>query len=146
MTITFTPDRTITLTPDRVRRAAFAALGVLCVALGIIGVFVPGLPTTEFILAASYLFARSSPALEGWLERNRWLGPPLRHFRETRGMPRKAKALALASMWTGVGVSTYMLATVGIGVQVFVLTMGALGTVTILFFIRTAGRQPLILS
>jgi uncharacterized membrane protein YbaN (DUF454 family) len=138
---------TITFAPDRVRRAAFAALGVLCVALGIIGVFVPGLPTTEFIIGASYLFARSSPALEGWLERNRWLGPPLRRFRETRGMPRKAKALALVSMWTGVGISTYMLATAGIGVQLFVLTMGAIGTVTILFLIRTtAGRQPLILS
>jgi uncharacterized protein len=138
---------TITFAPDRVRRAVFAAVGVLCVVLGIIGVFMPGLPTTEFILAASYLFARSSPTLEGWLERNRWLGPPLRRFKETRGMPRKAKALALASMWTGVGVSTYMLATAGIGVQLFVLTMGAIGTVTILFVIRTtAGRQPLILS
>ena len=41
---------------------------------GIVGVFVPGLPTTEFILAASYLFARSSPALEGWLERQSLAG------------------------------------------------------------------------
>src|SRR5262245_21872145 len=66
------------------RRGMFAALGVLCVALGIIGVFLPGLPTTEFIIAASYLFARSSPAAEAWLERHRWLGPPLRRFKETR--------------------------------------------------------------
>ena len=134
-------------TTSTIRRAAFAALGVLCVVLGIIGVFLPGLPTTEFILAASYLFARSSPAIEGWLERNRWLGPPLRHFKETRGMPRKAKALALTSMWTGAGISTYMLATAGIGIQLLVLAMGAIGTVTILFFVRTtAGRQSLILS
>jgi len=134
-------------TANTIRRAAFAALGVLCVVLGIVGVFLPGLPTTEFIIAASYLFARSSPALEGWLERNRWLGPPLRRFKETRGMPRKAKALALASTWTGVGISTYMLATAGIGAQLLVLTMGAIGTVTILFFVRTtAGRQSLILS
>jgi uncharacterized protein len=134
-------------TANTIRRAAFAALGVLCVVLGIVGVFLPGLPTTEFIIAASYLFARSSPALEGWLERNRWLGPPLRRFKETRGMPRKAKALALVSTWTGVGISTYMVATVGIGAQLLVLTMGAIGTVTILFFVRTtAGRQSLILS
>ena len=134
-------------TGSRIRQATFAALGVLCVVLGIIGVFVPGLPTTEFIIAASYLFARSSPTLEEWLERNRWLGTPLRRFKETRGMPRKAKALALVSMWTGVGVSTYMLATAGIGLQLLALTMGAIGTVTILFFIRTtAARQPLILS
>ena len=77
-----------------VRRAVFAALGVLCLALGIIGVFLPGLPATEFILAASYLFSRSSPALEGWLERHRWLGPMLRQFKETRGMPRRARTPA----------------------------------------------------
>ena len=134
-------------TASTIRRATFAALGVLCVVLGIIGVFLPGLPTTEFILAASYLFARSSPALEAWLARNRWLRPPLRWFMETRGMPRKAKAFSLVWMWTGVGISTYMLASAGIGIQLLVLTMGAIGTVTILFFVRTtAGRQSLILS
>jgi uncharacterized membrane protein YbaN (DUF454 family) len=129
------------------RRALFATLGVFAVALGIIGVFVPGLPTTEFIIAASYLFARSSPRLEGWLEGNRWLGPVLRRFRETGGMARKTKALALAWTWSGLSVSLYVLAASGIGIQLFVLTMGLVGTVTILFVVRTtAERQPLILS
>ena len=129
------------------RRALFATLGVFAVAFGIIGVFVPGLPTTEFIIAASYLFARSSPRLEGWLEGNRWFGPVLRRFRETRGMARKTKALALAWMWTGLSISLYVLAALGIGIQLFVLTMGLVGTVTILFVVRTtAARQPLILS
>ena len=129
------------------RRAVFATLGVFAVAVGIIGVFVPGLPTTEFIIAASYLFARSSPRLEGWLEGNRWFGPMLRRFRTTRGMPLKTKALALAWTWTGLGISLYALAAAGIGIQLFVLTMGLVGTVTILFVVRTtAARQPLILS
>jgi len=129
------------------RRALYATLGVFAVALGIIGVFVPGLPTTEFIIAASYLFARSSPRLEGWLEGNRWFGPMLRRFRETRGMPLKVKALVLAWMWSGLGISLYVLATAGVGIQLFVLTMGLVGTMTILFVVRTtATRQPLILS
>ena len=129
------------------RRGLFATLGVFAVALGIIGVFVPGLPTTEFILAASYLFARSSPRLEGWLENNRWFGPMLRRFRQTRGMPLKTKAIALAWMWTGLGISLYALAAAGVGIQLFVLTMGLVGTLTILFVVRTtAARQTLILS
>lgn len=129
------------------RRALFATLGVFAVALGIIGVFVPGLPTTEFMIAASYLFARSSPTLERWLEGNRWFGPMLRRFRETRGMPLKMKALALAWMWTGLGISLYALAAAGMAIQLFILTMGLLGTMTILFVVRTtATRQPLILS
>jgi uncharacterized membrane protein YbaN (DUF454 family) len=129
------------------RRALFATLGVFAVALGIIGVFVPGLPTTEFLIAASYLFARSSPRLSGWLDGNRWFGPMLRRFRETRGMPLKAKAVALAWMWSGLGISLYVLATAGMVIQLFVLTMGLVGTTAILFVVRTtATRQPLILS
>jgi len=137
----------ITAQATTFRRVLYATLGVFAVALGIIGVFVPGLPTTEFIIAASYLFARSSPRLEGWLEGNRWFGPVLRRFRETRGMPFRAKALALAWMWSGVGISLYVLAATSMAIQLFVLTMGLLGTVTILFVVRTtAARQPLILS
>ena len=129
------------------RRILFAALGILSVTLGIVGVFVPGLPTTVFVIAASYLFARSSPTLERWLEGNRWLGPSLHRFRETRGMPRKSKMLALASMWTGIGLSTHALATLGLGAQVLVIALGVVGSATLLFFVRTtAARQSLILS
>jgi uncharacterized membrane protein YbaN (DUF454 family) len=130
-----------------VHRGLFIALGLACVALAVLGVFVPGLPTTVFVLAASFFFTRSSPALEAWLERHHWLGPPLRRFRETRGMPRSAKAAALASMWTAIAVSVLALAPFGPGVQLAVVLMGVAGTVTILFIVRTTvARQSLILS
>jgi uncharacterized protein len=139
----------MTITTDRraIGRVILASLGVVCIALGVIGVFVPGLPTTEFVLAASFLFARSSPRLQHWLESNRWFGPTLRRFRETRGMPRKTKMLALASMWFGISGSIYALASVGVGAQVAVAMLGLMGTGTILFVVRTtAARQSLILS
>lgn len=139
----------MTITTERaaIGRLILASLGVLCIALGVIGVFVPGLPTTEFVLAASYLFARSSPRLERWLESNRWFGPSLRRFRETRGMPRRTKMFALASMWIGLSVSIYLLAGVGVGAQIAAAMFGMIGTGTILFLVRTtAGRQSLILS
>jgi uncharacterized membrane protein YbaN (DUF454 family) len=128
------------------RRALVAALGMLSVALGIVGVFVPGLPTTVFVIAAAYLFARSSPTLEAWLEHHRWLGPPLQRFRQTRGMPRKSKVLALASMWAGMGVSLYAIGAAGVPAQMFVLALGLVGTAVILFVVRTTARQSLILS
>jgi uncharacterized membrane protein YbaN (DUF454 family) len=128
-------------------KTMYAALGLLSTAMAIIGVFVPGLPTTVFVLAASYLFARSSPRLESWLESNRWLGPSLRRFRQTRGMARRSKVFALVSMWTGLGVSIYALASVGLGAQMLAASLGLIGTTTILFFVRTtAARQSLILS
>jgi uncharacterized membrane protein YbaN (DUF454 family) len=119
---------------------------MLSVALGIVGVFVPGLPTTVFVIAAAYLFARSSPTLEAWLEHHRWLGPPLQRFRQTRGMPRKSKVLALASMWAGMGVSLYAIGAAGVLAQMFVLALGLVGTAVILFVVRTTARQSLILS
>jgi uncharacterized membrane protein YbaN (DUF454 family) len=128
-------------------KTLYVALGVLSMAIGIVGIFVPGIPTTEFVVAASYLFARSSPRLEGWLAHNRWLGPSLQRFKETRGMPRKAKVLALASMWMGLGVSIYALANVGAAAQIAAALLGVIGTGTILFVVRTtAARRSLILS
>jgi uncharacterized protein len=128
------------------RRVLFGTLGVLCLALGIIGVFVPGLPTTEFVLASSYLFSRSSPALEAWLERHRWFGPLLRQFRMTGGMRPQGKALALASTWTGVGISVYALAALGVGVQMLLVSLGLIGTITILFYGRYAARNANVVS
>ena len=129
------------------RRVLFATLGVLFVALAIIGAVVPGLPTTVFVIAASYLFARSSPTCEAWLERNPLLGPSLRRFRETRGMPARSKAVALISMWAGVSVSVYALADVSVVAQLLTTALAIIGTVTILVYVRTtAARQSLILS
>lgn len=131
----------------RIGRPLYAALGLLSVALAIVGVFVPGLPTTVFVIAASYLFSRSSPRLSAWLERNRWLGPPLRRFSETRSMPARSKAIALASMWTGVGASIWTLAGVSVAAQALALSLALVGTATILLYVRTtAARQLLILS
>lgn len=67
---------------------AFAAL---CVALGVIGIFVPGLPTTVFILMAGWAAARSSPRFSAWLERHRLFGPMLRNWREGGRVSRRAK-------------------------------------------------------
>ena len=64
-----------------VRRVVFVGSGLVCVALGVLGIVIPGLPTTPFLLAASYLFARSSPRLSAWLAGHRWLGPYLRAVR-----------------------------------------------------------------
>jgi hypothetical protein len=70
------------------RRRLFLALGGACVGMGTIGIFVPGLPTTVFLLAASWLFARSSPRLHRRLTESSRLGPYLRMAREG-SMPRR---------------------------------------------------------
>lgn len=122
---------------SRFGRGLYLGVGWCCVALGFAGVFVPGLPTTVFILAASYCFARSSPRFQQWLLDHRWFGPSLRRYRETGGMPRSAKLTALTTMWIAVSLSALMLSRVRLWAAVATVSLGVIGTLTILFGVRT---------
>lgn len=73
--------------------------GSLALGLGVIGIFVPLLPTTPFLLLAAALYVRSSPRLYAWLLANRYLGRYIRNFRENRAIPLRAKIVALTLMW-----------------------------------------------
>ena len=72
---------------SKLRRAVFASAGVTFVGIGAIGVFVPGLPTVIWLMAASYFFARSNPQLEAKLIRNRFFGPYLIYLDRRARMP-----------------------------------------------------------
>lgn len=116
------------------RRPLFIALGCVAVALGAIGAVVPGMPTTIFLIVASYFFARSSPALDAWLHNHRWFGQPLRRYRETGGMTRRAKRMALLSMWIGVALSLFALGSTG---RLVTISLGIIGTAVIVWRVKT---------
>ncbi|TQV74683.1 DUF454 domain-containing protein [Aliikangiella marina] len=73
-------------------------VGLVLVAIGLIGIVVPGLPTTIFLIAAAGCFANSSPKLHGWLLSHPWFGPIIHHWHESRTIPLKAKKIALFMM------------------------------------------------
>ena len=85
------------------RKWVLVTLGVIAVALGIIGVLVPLLPTTPFLLLAAACFVRSSERLYAWLIRHRWFGTYIRHYREHRAIPLRAKVVTLALLWGSIG-------------------------------------------
>lgn len=106
-------------------------IGLIFVALAVLGVFLPLLPTTPFLLLASACFARGSERLHDWLLNNKLFGTALRDFEQGKGIPLKGKVAAVGLMWTslawtvfyassvlligallavGVGVTTYLLA------------------------------------
>ncbi len=107
----------------------YRALGVLFLGLGLVGVFVPLLPTTVFVLAAAYCFARSSPSLYAWLLQHPRFGPYIKNWEERRAMPRGAKRIALA--FTAVGAVLALLAATSHLVQI-AIALVALGLVLVL--------------
>jgi len=70
-----------------------------------LGVFVPLLPTTPFLLLAAFLYARSSERFHTWLLTNRWFGEYIRRYCERRSMTRRHKAFTLGLLWTVIGLS-----------------------------------------
>ena len=88
-------------------------IGWLAVALGTLGVFLPLLPTTPFILLAARCFARSSPRFHQWLLYRSWFGGYLRHWQQYRAMPRGAKPRAIAMIVVTFAISLWLVAYVG---------------------------------
>ncbi len=83
------------------KRALFLVLGILFTALGIIGAFLPLMPTTVFLILAAGCFARSSPRLEAWILSHPRFGPLVANWRKDGVIPRPAKAMACAGMAVG---------------------------------------------
>ena len=79
------------------------ACGTLSVGLGVVGIFVPLMPTTVFLLLAAACYARSSDRFYRRLVNSPWLGTYIRNSREGRGMSRRDKAVTLALLWVGMG-------------------------------------------
>ena len=88
-----------------IRRKLYLAAGLLFLALGALGVFIPVLPTTPFLLLAAAMFMRSSGRLYLWLTTHRVFGPFIRNYRLYRAVPLRSKVVALTFLYLTIGYS-----------------------------------------
>ena len=84
-------------------KTLYIALGSISLALGILGIFLPLLPTTPFLLLTAYCYFKGSPQLYNWLLNHRHFGPIVRNFRENKAIPLRAKIISLTLMWGTMG-------------------------------------------
>lgn len=120
----------------RMVRRVYVALGTLLVGIGVVGIVVPGLPTTVFLLMAAALYARSSERMYTWLLRNRFLGRYIRDWRDHRSIPRRTKIVIVAVMMTAVMLSA-VLGIDALWLQGVVIGVGLFGSYWVWFRIKT---------
>ena len=103
------------------KRRLLIGAGTLCTGLGIIGIFIPILPTTPFLLLAAACYMRSSERFYQWLINNRIFGAYVRNYIEGRGMPVRIKIFTILLLWLTIGLS------ITFGVQNIVIRIVLIG-------------------
>lgn len=112
-------------------RWLWAALGLLALGLGAIGIFLPLLPTVPFLLLAAFFFARSSERLHNWLLTHRVFGPPIENWNRSGAISRRAKIAASLSILAAFGLS------LALGVRPMILGVQAVVLIAVSLFIWT---------
>ena len=109
---------------EKVLRPVLVAIGTVALVLGVIGIFVPLLPTTPFLLLASACYLRGSKRMHEWLLSHGTLGAYIRAYEEGRGIPLRAKVLALAMMWPSIAYAAYRVGSIWVALAFFLVAGG----------------------
>ena len=94
---------------DAILNKILVGLGSFFLILGIIGIFIPILPTTPFLLLATACYARGSKSFYNWLINNKWLGVYIKNYQKGRGIPLTVKILTITLLWITIVFSTIVI-------------------------------------
>jgi hypothetical protein len=96
---------------ENVLKILLIVSGTFFLFLGLIGIFIPILPTTPFLLLAAACYARGSKKFYNWLINNRFLGKYIKNYREGRGISLKIKIITISILWITILFSTFLIVT-----------------------------------
>ena len=118
---------------DTILKKALVVSGTLFLVIGIIGIFIPLLPTTPFLLLAAACYFRGSKKFYYWLINNKWLGEYIKNYQEGRGIPLIVKISTITLLWITIIFSTIIIVSnyfiqiililIAIGVTIHILTI-----------------------
>ncbi len=122
---------------QKMMRGVYIIVGTIALIFGAIGVFLPVVPTTPFILLAAACYLRGSDRLHAWILSSRWFGETIKNYQEGRGLTRDTKLRAISMMWVMILVSAGFFVSslfvrvamicVSIGVTVYLVRLPTLG-------------------
>lgn len=107
------------------KRTIGIILGGVSLGLGILGIFLPLLPTTPFLLLSAAIWMRSSPRLHAWLLGHKRLGPYIRNFQEHRAIPIAAKVVAVSMLWASIGACIFFVVEGKLWAQILLAAVAA---------------------
>ena len=108
---------------NKLKKIVFLCLGVLFTIIGVLGLFLPLLPTTIFLIIASYFFLNSSPKLNKWLEEHKVLGTYIKAYRKKTGIPLKSKVSSIIILWISIIFSALLLENIYIRFLIFLIAI-----------------------
>ena len=91
---------TVDLNRSKFSRIIWFMIGFTVMCIGLVGIVVPGLPTTPLMILAAACFAKSSQKFYDWIINNKMFGHHVKNYREGKGIPKKSKPIILGTMWT----------------------------------------------
>lgn len=121
------------------KKGIFIILGIISLILGIIGIFIPGLPTTPFLLLSASLFIKSSTKLYNWLIRNKFLGAYISDYYNNKGLSKLTKIFSVTLMWIMTSISVFLIFNTLIP-KILVVILALIGTVVMGFVIPTVKK------
>ncbi len=135
----YASDKAVHSLNARIVQVFLVVAGTLSVALGVLGILLPVLPTTPFLLLAAACYLRSSRRLYQWLHTNRWFGKYLRWYRDGEGIPLASKVTSITLLWLSLGSSA--LFAVPQRLWWVKLVLGAIGMGVTIHLVRIKTRQ-----
>ncbi len=124
---------------DSIKKGVLVISGTLFLSLGIVGIFIPLIPTTPFLLLSAACYIRGSEKFYKWLIKNRWLGKYIKNYQDGRGVPFIVKIITIIVLWFTITLSTIVLVS-NLIIQI-ILFFIAIGVSAHIIKIKTLDRK-----